>query len=110
MKHFSLGLAVGAGFGMVLSLFEDKNGNRLAKPVQKQFSAVKDDVTSLTNAIADLKTAQQELKDATPIAKQGLTEVEKEIEYYQLSVSRIVDSLQQELDKLVQSTPKNKQF
>lgn len=36
MKHFSLGLAVGAGFGVVLSLFKDQNGNRLFPSVQKQ--------------------------------------------------------------------------
>ncbi|MEB3364590.1 hypothetical protein SDC49_16855 [Lactobacillus sp. R2/2] len=41
MKHFSIGLAVGAGFGVVLSLFKDKNGKRLFPEVQKALTLLK---------------------------------------------------------------------
>lgn len=100
MKHFSLGLAVGAGFGMVLSLFKDQNGHRLGRPIQKQFSGTKNDLDDLTQAINKLKIAQQELTDALPNAQIAYTELEKEIEYYQISISRLISKLQEQAGTL----------
>ncbi|MEB3365495.1 hypothetical protein SDC49_24520 [Lactobacillus sp. R2/2] len=63
MKRFSLGLAVGAGFGVILSLFKDQNGNRLFPPVQKQVKSLKEDISDISAASSKFKTAQQELKN-----------------------------------------------
>lgn len=100
MKHFSLGLAVGAGFGMVLSLFKDKNGQRLGQPLQDQFQGTKEDFGDLTDAIASLKEAQQELNASLPPAKKELTAFEKDLQYYQLSISRIIAQLQEQAQEL----------
>lgn len=103
MKHFSLGLAVGAGFGMILSLFKDKNGQRLGQPIQDQFQGTKEDFGDLTDAITSLKDAQQELSASLPPAKKDLTSLEKDIQYYQLSISRIIAQLQEKTQKFDKS-------
>ena len=93
MKRFSLGLAVGAGFGVVLSLFKDKNGDRLFPPVQKQIKSVKEDISDISVANNKFKAAQQELKKSLPLAKKTFSELQNEIEYYQISINRIMDKL-----------------
>ncbi|WP_294836538.1 hypothetical protein [uncultured Lactobacillus sp.] len=93
MKRFSLGLAVGAGFGVVLSLFKDKNGDRLFPPVQKQIKSVKEDISDISEANNKFKAAQQELKKSLPLAKKAASELQNEIEYYQISINRIIGKL-----------------
>ena len=93
MKHFSLGLAVGAGFGVVLSLFKDKNGNRLFPSAQKQINSVKEDFSDLAVSSKKLKTAKQELKESLPEAKRAISELQNEVEYYQISINRIIAKL-----------------
>lgn len=93
MKHFSIGLAIGAGFGVVLSLFKDKNGKRLFPEVQKGVNALKADIQDLSASQAKLKTAQQDLKNSLPQAKKAISELQNELEYYQISVNRIIHKL-----------------
>ena len=93
MKHFSLGLAVGAGFGVVLSLFKDKNGNRLFPSAQKQINSVKEDFSDLSASSNNLKIAKQKLKESLPQAKNTISELEKEVEYYQIGINRIIAKL-----------------
>ncbi|MBC6342905.1 hypothetical protein ERK18_07825 [Lactobacillus kimbladii] len=93
MKHFSLGLAVGAGFGFVLSLFKDQNGNRLFPSVQKPINSVKEDINDLAVSNKKLKTAKQELKESLPEAKRAISELQNEVEYYQISINRIIAKL-----------------
>ena len=93
MKHFSLGLAVGAGFGVVLSLFKDKNGNRLFPAAQKPINSVKEDISDLAVSSKKLKTAKQELKESLPEAKRAISELQNEVEYYQISINRIIAKL-----------------
>ena len=93
MKHFSLGLAVGAGFGVVLSLFKDKNGNRLFPSAQKQINSVKEDFSDLSASSKNLKIAKQKLKESLPQAKNTISELEKEVEYYQIGINRIIAKL-----------------
>ena len=100
MKHFSLGLAVGAGFGVVLSLFKDKNGNRLFPSVQKPINSVKEDISDLTDSSKKLKTAKQELKESLPQAKKAISELEKEVEYYQIGINRIIAKLKAKTTKI----------
>lgn len=107
MKHFSLGLAVGAAFGMVLSLFKDQNGNRLGKPLSDQFQGTKEDANSLKKAIANLKRAKQNLVAALPQAEKTYTELENEIEYYQMGISRLLKDLQERADSLGKVVPEN---
>ena len=93
MKHFSLGLAVGAGFGVVLSLFKDQNGNRLFPSVQKPINAVKEDINDLAISNKKLKTAKQELKESLPEAKRAISELQDEVEYYQIGIKRVIARL-----------------
>ena len=93
MKHFSLGLAVGAGFGVVLSLFKDKNGNRLFPSAQKQINSVKEDFSDLSASSNNLKTAKQELKESLPEAKRAISELQNEVEYYQIGINRVIARL-----------------
>lgn len=93
MKHFSLGLAVGAGFGVVLSLFKDKNGNRLFPSAQKQINSVKEDINDLAISNKKLKTAKQELKEPLPEAKRAISELQNEVEYYQIGINRVIARL-----------------
>ena len=93
MKRFSLGLVVGAGFGVILSLFKDQNGNRLFPPVQKQIKSLKEDISDISAASSKFKTAQQELKKSLPRAKKAVSELQNEIAYYQISINRIVGKL-----------------
>ncbi|MBA1395209.1 hypothetical protein EQ500_15275, partial [Lactobacillus sp. XV13L] len=96
MKHFSLGLASGAAAGVVVSLLRDKNGNRLGKQLREGVQATRKDADNLSNALHSLKDAGQELSDALPQAEKSLTELQKEIEYYEMSVSRLIDHLQEQ--------------
>lgn len=107
MKKFSLGLAVGAGFGMVLSLFRDKNGRRLGQPIQDQFQGTREDISDLTNAIGSLQEARQELNASLPPVKKNLTELEKDIQYYQMSISRIIAQLQKQTQKISEDITQN---
>ena len=93
MKHFSLGLAVGAGFGVVLSLFKDQNGNRLFPSVQKPINSVKEDINDLAISNKKLKTAKQELKESLPESKRAISELQNEVEYYQIGINRAIDRL-----------------
>ena len=93
MKHFSLGLAVGAGFGFVLSLFKDQNGNRLFPSVQKSINSVKEDINDLAISNKKLKTAKQELKESLPEAKRAISELQNEVEYYQIGINRVIARL-----------------
>ena len=93
MKHFSLGLAVGAGFGVVLSLFKDKNGNRLFPSVQKSINSVKEDINDLAISNKKLKTAKQELKESLPESKRAISELQNEVEYYQIGINRVIARL-----------------
>ena len=100
MKHFSLGLAVGAGFGVVLSLFKDKNGNRLFPSAQKQINSVKEDFSDLSSSSNNLKIAKQKLKESLPQAKNTISELEKEVEYYQIGINRIIAKLKAKTTKI----------
>ena len=100
MKHFSLGLAVGAGFGVVLSLFKDKKGNRLFPSAQKQIKSVKEDFTDLSTSSKKLKIAKQELKESLPQVKKTISELEKETEYYQIGINRIIAKLKAKTTKI----------
>jgi len=93
MKRFSLGLAVGAGFGVVLSLLKDQNGDRLLPPVQKQIKSLKEDISEISAANNKFKAAQQEFKKSLPLAKKAASELQNEIEYYQISINRIIGKL-----------------
>ena len=93
MKHFSLGLAVGAGFGVVLSLFKDQNGNRLFPSVQKPINSVKEDINDLAISNKKLKTAKQELKESLPEAKRAISELQNEVEYYHIGINRVIARL-----------------
>lgn len=96
MEQFSIGLGIGAGLGMGLSLIKGKNGQRLGKPIQRQAYGTKADFDALTNSIANVKTSWQQVKSSIPPVKKEFEVFEKNLEYYQLSITRIIDDLQKE--------------
>lgn len=98
--NFNVGLATGAALGVIFSLLKLKNGKRLGQSIQDQGQAVKGDATNLAQAIANLKRARQELNDTLPASKKAFSELQNDFEYYQMSISRLIDELQKQAEQL----------
>ncbi|RMC24224.1 MULTISPECIES: hypothetical protein [unclassified Lactobacillus] len=99
--NFNVGLATGAACGIILSLFKFKNGRRLGQSIQDQGQATKKDATNLAQAISNLKNARQELNDTLPASKRAISALQNDFEYYQMSISRLIDELQKQAEQLV---------
>ncbi|MDF7669553.1 hypothetical protein [Lactobacillus sp. ESL0703] len=100
MKHFSLGAAAGAVIGIVLSLLTDKEGSRFGAPIKREVDETKEDTSNFLTAIANLKDAKQELADAIPLAEKSIIALQKDIEYYQMKLDRLIKDLKEQNNNL----------
>ncbi|WEV70438.1 hypothetical protein OZY43_05645 [Lactobacillus sp. ESL0785] len=106
MKHFSLGLMTGAALGIVLSMFKTKSGDRIGKPIKREFNGAKEDANSLLNAANDFKQAKQELTQALPQAQKTIGALQDEIKYYQKKMPSLIENLK-DAEKAINHDLKN---
>ncbi|WEV40954.1 hypothetical protein [Lactobacillus sp. ESL0681] len=100
MKHFSLGVILGAVIGAGLSLVPDKQGTRLGKHCKKSIIQTTQDFSNLSSAITDVKQAKAELTNTLPQAKKTVTELQNDLEYYQLNIDRQLTEIKSEINQL----------
>lgn len=94
MKHFGLGLIFGVSAGLVLSLFKDKNGDRLGKPLKENVAALKTDATALSHSIAKAKKASQELNASLPAAAKAIDGIATDVEDYQNHTANTISRME----------------
>lgn len=94
MKHFGLGLLLGATAGLLASFLKDENGERVGAPLKHEVEGLKDDAQHLATGLNKAKKASAELRQNMPVAQRAISDIETEVSRYQDHTDRIVKNME----------------
>ncbi len=102
MNKFALGLVVGSAAGFVFSLFKDENGNRVGKPLKREYDGFKHDATDFKHSIQSFKNSSNKLNDSLPTAQRAVSDIGDEVNHYQTRSNKILKNMKKQSDQLNQ--------
>ena len=101
MKHFGLGLVFGASAGFVLSLFSDKDGNRLGKNLKKNIEDTVLDATNLQTGLHKALDASNRLNENMPQASRAISDISDDFNKFKEHSQYLRDDMKYQAKKIM---------
>lgn len=100
MRKFSLGVFLGLTSGVILSLLQNKNGQRLGSPIKENFDSATHDVKKIHKSIDNAKDTQKKLIAALPVAQKSINDINDSVKKYHTHIISNITNIQTDTNKI----------
>lgn len=100
MKHFGLGLLLGAATGFTFAFLKDENGKSAREYLRDEIKDIKKDQTDLKDGVNRAQESVKNLSEELPKVDTAIKDLDKDVNQFKREADREISHLQEKIDRL----------